>query len=390
MAIRDLTDGSRVEHVLLVRGVERRARKDGRDFLKVTFGDKSGTLQAMIWDDVDSAESQLQIGGAVRVAGRFEVHERFGAQLRLEAFAAAQDGTYDPAELRNGPPVPVPELEARLRALIESVKAPDMAAVLEAVLGENTDTWAAYRIAPAAKRVHQAYRHGLLEHCLTVAEAVSGAAAVFPGVDRDLAVAAALIHDIGKLDAYEFVGEDVVELTDAGRLRGEIVLGHERLGRVLDGIPGVSEERRLAFLHIILAHHGQLEHGSPVVPQTREALLVHMMDNLGGKLGIIDRLEQEAQPGAAWSGFDRAFGSVWLTRTGDDLVAGQGAQQFAPTPPAPAEVAALQPAVQAEPSPPQAEPHPPITVPTVAFEDSGAWQPHNPDEQPPQDAQLPF
>lgn len=369
VAIRDLSDGDAVDLVLLVRGVERRQKKSGGDFLKVTFADRTGSVPANVWDDVELAEQQLPIGGAVRVGGKFEVHDRWGAQLRLERFAPAPEGSYDPTELRNGPPVPVGELERRLRDLIASVRAADMAALLEAVLGEGTETWEAYRLAPAAKRVHQAYRHGLLEHCLTVAEAVAGAAHVFPGIDRDLAVAAALVHDIGKLDAYCFTGEDVVDLTDAGRLRGEIVLGHERLGKVLDAIPGISPARRMSFLHIILAHHGKLEHGSPVVPQTREAFLVHTMDNLGGKLGVIDRLEQECAPGSAWSGFDRAFGgSVWfaaVAEAGEEREAREAAEIPLPIDP-PAEPALSAPAFAA--------------VPTAAFEESAAWQPPTPDD----------
>lgn len=368
MPIRDLTDGSACELVLLVRGVERRQRASGADFLKVTFADRTGTLSTNVWDDVDQVEALLRVGDAYRVYGRYEVHERFGPQLRLEGFDPAAEGTYDPAELRAGPPVPVAELERRLRALIASVQDPGMQALLAAVLGEGTATWEEYRIAPAAKRVHQAYRHGLLEHCLTVAEAVSGAAAVFPGIDRDLAVSAALVHDLGKLEAYALVEGDSVELTDAGRLRGEIVLGYERLHRELDRIPGIDEQRKQAFLHIILSHHGQLEHGSPVVPQTREAFLVHTMDNLGGKLGIIDRLEQERAPGSAWSGFDRAFGgSVWFPEAAADAA-----------PAKPAEPAAEHGAVDAgaPPAPPAFEP----AVPRAAFEESGAWQPPHPDE----------
>lgn len=372
MPIRDLTDGAGCELVLLVRDVERRQRANGQDFLKVTFADRTGTLTTNVWDDVDEVAALLVRGSAYRVYGRYEVHERFGPQLRLEGFDPAAEGTYDPTELRAGPPVPVAELERRLRALVASVQDPGMSALLEAVLGEGTDTWAEYRIAPAAKRVHQAYRHGLLEHCLTVAEAVSGAAQVFPGIDRDLAVAAALVHDLGKLEAYALVEGDSVELTDAGRLRGEIVLGYERLHRELDRIPGIDEVRKQAFLHIILSHHGQLEHGSPVVPQTREAFLVHTMDNLGGKLGIIDRLEQERQPGSSWSGFDRAFGgSVWFADA--PTAAGEAAAAVPAAAPEFAGEAATTPAPAA---PPPVEP----VVPRTAFEDSEAWRPPHPDD----------
>lgn len=382
MPIRDLTDGSACELVLLVRSVERRQRANGDDFLKVTFADRTGTLGANVWDDVDQVEALLTPGVAYRVYGKYEVHERFGPQLRLEGFDPAADGTYDPSELRAGPPVPVEELERRLRALIASVTDPGMTALLAAVLGERTSTWEEYRIAPAAKRVHQAYRHGLLEHCLTVAEAVAGAAVVFPGIDRDLAVSAALVHDLGKLEAYALVEGDTVELTDAGRLRGEIVLGYERLHQELDRIPGIDERRKQAFLHIILSHHGQLEHGSPVVPQTREAFLVHTMDNLGGKLGIIDRLEQERPPGSAWSGFDRAFGgSVYFADAAAELAGDAPAATsagVAPAPTAPAQPPQPALAVPTPTAPPAPAQEP--VVPRTAFEESGAWQPPHPDE----------
>jgi 3'-5' exoribonuclease len=142
-----------------------------------------------------------------------------------------------------------------------------------------------------------------------VAQAVSATSATFPGIDRDVAVTGALLHDIGKLEAYtEEGGRDRgIDLTDVGRLHGEIALGYYRIRREIEEIEGFPEQLAWAVLHIILAHHGSLEHGSPVVPCTREATLVHMIDNLGGRLGSFDRLEKELAPGRHWSGFDRAL-----------------------------------------------------------------------------------
>ena len=131
--------------------------------------------------------------------------------------------------------------------------------------------------------------------------------ATFPGIDHDVAVTGALLHDIGKLEAYASDGLRI-EMTDAGRLQGEIVLGYTRVRRAIETIEGFPAGRAEALLHIILSHHGTLEHGSPVVPCTREATLVHFVDNLGGRLGSFDRLEKELGDGERWSAYDRVLG----------------------------------------------------------------------------------
>ena len=199
-------------------------------------------------------------------------------------------------------------MEADLRELVATVQNPHLRALLDRFLGEHTESWARYRSAPAAKHYHQAYCHGLLEHSLSVAQAVSAIARTFPGIDRDVAVTGALLHDIGKLEAYT-ADPRAIDLTDAGRLQGEIPLGYYRVRREIEEIPGFPPDIARAVLHIILSHHGSLEHGSPVVPCTREATLVHMIDNLGGRLGSFDRLEKELAPGQRWSRFDRALGA---------------------------------------------------------------------------------
>jgi len=217
-----------------------------------------------------------------------------------------QEGT-DCERAPLGPPRSAALMEADLRELVGTVQDRDLRRLLDAVLGPQAPTWSCFRDAPAAKRFHQAYRHGLLEHSLTVAQAVSALGATFQGIDRDVAVAGALLHDIGKLDAYAFSGT-AIEMTDAGKLQGEIPLGYFRVRRLIDDIEGFDPRTAEAVLHIILSHHGSLEHGSPVVPCTREATLVHFCDNLGGRLGSFDRIEKELPSGERWSGYDRAIG----------------------------------------------------------------------------------
>ena len=204
-------------------------------------------------------------------------------------------------------------MAAALEELIGTVQDPHLSQLLQRLLGEGCDTGDRWRVAPAAKVYHQAYRHGLLEHSLSVAQGVSAMAATFPGIDRDVAVTGALLHDIGKIEAYEQTG-GAIELSDAGKLQGEIPLGYYRVRREIDSIDGFPPDTAQAVLHIVLSHHGKLEHGSPVTPCTREATLVHMIDNLGGTLGSFDRIEKSLAEGESWSAFDRALsGAAYFT-----------------------------------------------------------------------------
>jgi 3'-5' exoribonuclease len=208
-------------------------------------------------------------------------------------------------------PLAVETMEADLRELVATVQCPHLRALLDSVF--SGETWERFRSAPAAKRFHHPYAHGLLEHSLSVAQGVSALASTFPGIDRDVAVAGALLHDIGKLDAYTSASPEGIEMTDLGKLQAEIPLGYYRVRRAIEDLPGFPDRVAVSLLHIILAHHGQLEHGSPVVPCTREATLVHMIDNLGGRLGSFDRIESSLADGETWSQFDRALsGAAWF------------------------------------------------------------------------------
>jgi 3'-5' exoribonuclease len=212
--------------------------------------------------------------------------------------------------MHDGPIRTVEQMECDLRELIATVQRAHLQRLLGAVFAEGSSTWGMFRDAPAAKHYHQAYRHGLLEHSLTVAQAVGAISATFPGIDRDLAVTGALLHDIGKLETYALDPADgSIEMTDAGRMHGEIALGYFEIRRAIERLDGFPDELAQALLHIILSHHGSLRHGSPVVPCTREATLVHMVDNLGSKLGSFDRVEREMDPGEQWSGWDKGIGA---------------------------------------------------------------------------------
>jgi 3'-5' exoribonuclease len=309
---RDLGDGQAVDSVFLLRERSRRQKRNGEDFVKLKLGDVTGTLDAVAWDGVDAVWEAAAPGIAVRVGGRVEVDSRYGPCVTVRALRPAADHEYDPRDLHDGPPLPYRQMVADLAELIGTMQHERLRTLLQRLLGEATEIGRRWLEAPAAKYYHQAYRHGLLEHCLSVAQGVSAMAATFPEIDRDVAVAGALLHDIGKIESYAREGA-AIELTDAGKLQGEIALGYFLVRSEIERIPGFPPDTAQALLHIVLSHHGLLEHGSPVVPCTREATLVHMIDNLGGRLGSFDRLEKGLQNGERWSAFDRALsGSAYF------------------------------------------------------------------------------
>ena len=307
MLVNQLTDGQDVDIVLLVRDRQLKTKRDGGEYLKLGLADRTGSVSAIIRDDIATVGEVCTAGCAVRVAGRYSVHPRYGPEVAVDALRAAEPHEVDLDLLTDGPPRSADQMEADLREIVATIHNPHLRALLDAIFGAGTPTWELFRAAPAAKRYHQAYRHGLLEHCLSVAQSVSAISATFPGIDREVAVTGALLHDIGKLDAYASTGA-AIDMTDLGKLQGEIPLGYYRIRRLIEDLPGFPDQLAAAVLHIILSHHGALEHGSPVVPCTREATLVHMIDNLGGRLGSFDRLEKELPQGSRWSGFDRALG----------------------------------------------------------------------------------
>jgi 3'-5' exoribonuclease len=314
VALADLEDGQRVRGVYAVRERELRRKRNGDPWLRLVLCDASGSAEAVCWDDAEAHYAVAGCGAAIFVSGVFEVSERWGAKIKLDKLREAEPHEFRPEDLAPASEVSFGRLERDLRELLATVQDPQLRALLQRFFGEESEIWRRFRDAPAAKVYHQAYRHGLLEHTLSVAQAVSAAAAFFPGIDRDVAVTGALLHDIGKTEAYN---DDplAIDLTDAGRLQGEIPLGYYLVRREMEEIGAIDPGLAQAVLHIILSHHGSLEHGSPVVPATREAVLVHMIDNLGGRLGSFDRLERQLPAGESWSGFDRALsGSAFFAQ----------------------------------------------------------------------------
>jgi 3'-5' exoribonuclease len=301
--ITELPEGKETVTYFLCAEKETATDRNGKQFLRLKFRDSSGELKAIHFDPSDEALA-VAAGDVVKAGGTFSVHAQYGPQFQVRRLRRLEEGEYDRATLIPVSPVPLPELRDRLTRLVASVADRDLLGLLQRALDAEREPGATFALVPAAVTHHHAYMHGLLEHSVIVAEVAAQVAGSFPTVNRDLTVAGALLHDIGKTQAYS---TDLLEpgLTDAGRLHGEIVLGHDIVRGLVAELPGFPEEIGSQLRHIIVAHHGEREKGSPVVPMTREAIIVHYCDDMCARVGAFDDTERAAAEGDRWSAFNR-------------------------------------------------------------------------------------
>ena len=295
--------------------------RNGKAFLRIKLRDASGEVKAIHFDADGGVVERLTNGDVVEVRGTYSVHEKYGQQFQVRTLRIMQPGEYDIGTLVPVSPVPLDELVGRLRALVASVQSPALHALLVRALDPTREPGATYTIVPAAVRNHHAYRHGLLEHSLIVAEVAGAVAANFATVNRDLTVAGALLHDIGKVHSYS-ADPMAPGFTDAGRLHGEIVIGHDIVRSLIDEIPDFPDETGAQLRHIIVSHHGEREKGSPVVPATREAVIVHYCDDMTARLAAVDEIAGRTADGARWSAWCNMLdGYTYLAAAPDGVAA---------------------------------------------------------------------
>jgi 3'-5' exoribonuclease len=303
------TPGQIVEQVFQVAEKDLRTTKKGALFISAKLRDRTGELPAVMWDATQALFAAIPQGGHALVKGR--VGEFGGAlQIVIEAMRPARDSEVDLGDfLPVGPGNPDEQL-ARLKEVMALVQRPALKALLEAVWADDALV-AALKRAPAAEKLHHAYLGGLLEHILSVAETAVLVCQHYPQLDRDLLLVGILWHDIGK--TRELAYQQSLGYTDAGRLVGHIVMGvlmlEEKVRAVRAAGKEFPEELASVLRHLVLAHHGTHEFGSPKLPMTAEAFAIHHLDNLDAKLHAFWRdVEADADPLRRWTGFNKMFG----------------------------------------------------------------------------------
>jgi len=305
--IRSLKEGDSFQGFLLAQEAAYKVSAKGSEYLELKLADASGDLKGFLWDvravagDMEAvrADAFLWVKGSVTsYNGRLQVKldkVRFAPDAEVGDLSA-----FFPVSAR-----PVPEMLAELDGIIASVRDPWIQRLLTALFVEDADLRAAFAQAPAAKSMHHAYLGGLLEHTLSILGMADRACGHYRALNRDLVVAGVFLHDVGKTAELSY--QRSFGYTDAGNLLGHIALEAEWISRAVGKIPGFPEELRLQILHIVLSHHGRLEFGSPVLPKTPEALLVHYLDDLDGKLEVMFRAVEDPSGDGSWSPYSRAL-----------------------------------------------------------------------------------
>src|SRR4030095_4324964 len=314
--ISDLKENENFDSAFLVNQKSLLVSKSNRSYLSLKLADKSGEIEGRVWDNAELIGSHFEKNDFVGVTGRAIVYQD---KMQLNIIAARRLNLSDvnledflPASKRN-----VEEMAATLLGFIRNdIKNPWIKTFLLSIF-EDPKILERVKRAPAAKTNHHAWLGGLLEHIVHLCELAKDVVKHYPAADPDLVYTGLMLHDIGKI--YELAYEKFFGYTDEGQLVGHLIQGVEMVYDKIKAISSFPEKLKTHIVHIILSHHGKLEFGSPKLPMTLEAIMVHYLDDMDSKLqGMMDLSEKENSEGP-WISFNRLFGRPLYAGTVSDL-----------------------------------------------------------------------
>ena len=278
---------------------------DGAFRLEIELSDMTGSFPGVIWEDAKAYRDTLPKGSVVKVKGRLGSYKD-KPQARIDKIRTAEQGEYDPESFIPSISGDIDALAARVTEYVNTLKDPSLKRLGELVFG-NPHFMKEYRKAPGGSSWHHSCFGGLLEHSVAVADICEFIAGKGYGLNRDLLVLAALLHDVGKI--RELSATTVIEYTDEGRLEGHIVMGDRFVRAMCDRIEDFPPKLRMLLSHIMLSHHGQRAFSSPVEPMIPEAFALYYADEIDAKLDALKRImEETSSDGRSWSDFNRILG----------------------------------------------------------------------------------
>jgi len=299
--IADIKAGDRVDDVFVLAEKAMSQKRDGNNFLNVIISDKTGDLKGVVWDNVDQIAAAVTSGDFVSIRGTVSEY-RGTLQLVVKGMDRCSRDAVDPKDFLPATPRDIEGMFQRLVKITASLTTPYLKALFDA-FWKDEEFVRKFKTAPAAKKMHHAYIGGLLEHTLSMTSLADKVAGHYSGIDRDLLVAGAVLHDIGKTDEFEY--QFKIDYTDEGRLLNHIVIGLKMVDDKLSEIEDVPEDRIFLLKHMLVSHHGTREFGSPEPPKTIEAVLLNYIDEIDSKVnGIRDFMASE-DPNETWTSYHR-------------------------------------------------------------------------------------
>ena len=278
--VADLTNEQTITTFFLVHAKELRNTKEGKPYLRLELGDRTGTVEARMWTKFEAAVHEVLRDDFIKVEARVELY-RERPQLAVIQVRRARPEEVDLCDYLPHTRHDVEKMYAELLGYANSIGNPWLQKLALMVLNDPTIA-PRYKKAPAAKVMHHAYIGGLLEHVVGLCGLAKVVAAHYPELDLDLLLTAAILHDVGKLD--ELCYERSIGYTTHGQLLGHIVMEIETVVRAIERIEGFPPELKTVVQHLLISHHGEYEFGSPKLPMIREALVFHYLDDLDSKM----------------------------------------------------------------------------------------------------------
>ncbi len=313
--VADIKDRDPVKGVFLVKEKIMAMAKNGKPYMNLRFMDKSGEVDAKLWDNTDVLDKLFEKNDFVRVRGKASVYMN-KMQVVVAEISRVPDDEVNLADFLPESPRSLVEMRRELDQAVAGLDNPHLKGLMYAFLADGP-LMEQYCKAPAAKGMHHVYLGGLLEHSLALVRLVRAIVPLYEGINEDLLVVGSLLHDVGKI--HEMSYERAFDYTDAGKLLGHITIGVELVEEKIRQVEGFPQELALLLKHMLLSHHGQYEFGSPKRPKTVEATILNYLDDMDSKInGIRTHIAKETASSSRWTVHHRLYDRYFFKGNGLD------------------------------------------------------------------------
>ncbi len=302
--VSDIKKGDRLSERFLVKEKILAYSQKGAPYLNLKLGDKSGQVEAKVWDNAAELDGLFKKGDIILIKAQAQSYKNI-LQLSISEIKTSLPEEIDLSDYLPTARQDANLMLAELMKYVDDIGNPHLTALLKSLF-DDEEIRNRFQLAPAAKGFHHVYLGGLLEHTLSVVRLLDQVTRHYQGLNRDLIMAGGILHDLGKI--YEFNYDRLIDYSDEGRLIGHIVMGAEMITERIARLPSFPASLAIELKHLILSHHGMLEYGSPKLPNTVEAIIVHMVDDLDAKINAFQEyIKASPDDNSNWTPFHRLF-----------------------------------------------------------------------------------